>query len=163
MDEDAWRRLQEVIRNPGEGALPLFIGEAPGGGFYVPPALFAVRDVRHRLMQEELFGPVLALMRVERFESALAVAADSEYALAGAVYSRSPRNLELAARRFRVGNLYLNRPSTGAFVGRQPFGGFAMSGLGTKAGGPGYLMQFVNPRCVTQNTTRHGFTPEIEN
>jgi RHH-type proline utilization regulon transcriptional repressor/proline dehydrogenase/delta 1-pyrroline-5-carboxylate dehydrogenase len=78
------------------------------------------------------------------------------------VYSRSPSHLEEARRRFRVGNLDLNRGSTGALVGRQPFGGFAMSGLGTKAGGPSYLLQFADPRVVTENTLRRGFAPELQ-
>ena len=85
-----------------------------------------------------------------------------EFALTGAVYSRSPKHLEQARQGFRVGNLYLNRGSTGAMVHRQPFGGFKMSGAGTKAGGPGYLLNFVDPRCVTENTLRRGFTPDLE-
>ncbi len=112
-------------------------------------------------MQRELFGPLLAVFRARDFDHALEVAAASEFALTGAVYSRSPAHLDEARRRFRVGNLYLNRGSTGALVGRQPFGGFAMSGLGTKAGGPHYLLQFVEPRVVTENTLRRGFAPEL--
>lgn len=161
IDEEAWGRLREVIEHPGDGALTLYVGEAPEGGWYVPPALFGVAGVSHRLMQEEFFGPVLAIIKTLDFAEALRVAMASEYALTGALYSRSPEHLELAQKKFRVGNLYLNRHCTGAFVGRQPFGGFGMSGLGTKAGGPGYLINFVNPRCVTINTTRHGFTPEV--
>jgi RHH-type proline utilization regulon transcriptional repressor/proline dehydrogenase/delta 1-pyrroline-5-carboxylate dehydrogenase len=112
-------------------------------------------------MQEELFGPVLAVMQVETFNEALTVAVSTEYALTGAVYSRTPSHLEEAKKRFRVGNLYLNRGCTGALVQRQPFGGFGMSGLGTKAGGPGYLLQFAEPRCVSENTMRRGFTPDV--
>jgi len=110
-------------------------------------------------MREELFGPVLALLRVPDFGTALQIANRSEYGLSGAVFSRSPTNLERAAREFRVGNLYLNRGSTGALVGRQPFGGARHSGVGSKAGGPDYLMQFVTPRVVTENTLRQGFAP----
>ena len=77
------------------------------------------------------------------------------------MYSRSPVHLDIAREKFRVGNLYLNRGSTGALVDRQPFGGFGMSGGGTKAGGPGYLLHFANPRIVTENTMRRGFTPEL--
>ena len=95
-----------------------------------------------RLMQEELFGPVLAAMRAETFEEALDIALSTPFALTGAVFTRSPSHLERARERFRVGNLYLNRGSTGALVERQPFGGFGLSGLGTKAGGPGYLPAF---------------------
>jgi RHH-type proline utilization regulon transcriptional repressor/proline dehydrogenase/delta 1-pyrroline-5-carboxylate dehydrogenase len=132
------------------------------GGYYVAPAIFIVDDVKHPLMQRELFGPVLAVHRVKNFEQALAVANATEFALTGAVFSRSPERLQLARKRFRVGNLYLNRGSTGALVERQPFGGFHMSGIGTKAGGPGYLSLFVDPRVVTENLMRRGFTPDLE-
>ncbi len=98
-------------------------------------------------------------MRAENFSTALAIANKSDYALTGAVFSRSPENIALAASEFRVGNLYINRGSTGALVERQPFGGAKMSGIGSKAGGPDYLLQFVIPRVVTENTLRRGFAP----
>ncbi|HET8578756.1 MAG TPA: bifunctional proline dehydrogenase/L-glutamate gamma-semialdehyde dehydrogenase, partial [Methylomirabilota bacterium] len=160
IDEEAYRRLMEIVRNPGPGAQPLFVGAAMDGGYFVPPAVFLVSDPSHRLMQQELFGPILAVHRVASFAEALEKAVAVEFALTGAVYSRSPEHLEQARRKFRVGNLYLNHGSTGARVGRQPFGGFAMSGIGTKAGGPGYLPWFADPRVVTENTMRRGFTPE---
>ncbi len=106
-----------------------------------------------------MFGPILAVVRVETFDEALATALDTEYGLTGAVYSRSPHHLATAVDRFRVGNLYLNRGCTGALVGRQPFGGARMSGVGSKAGGPEYLHQFVIPRTVTESTLRRGFAP----
>jgi RHH-type proline utilization regulon transcriptional repressor/proline dehydrogenase/delta 1-pyrroline-5-carboxylate dehydrogenase len=126
---------------------------------YVP--LTIVADIRpeHRTAQEEIFGPVLAVMRARDFDEALAMANNSRFALTGGVFSRSPRNLERARREFRVGNLYLNRNITGALVHRQPFGGFKMSGVGSKAGGPDYLLQFMDPRVVTENTMRRGFAP----
>jgi RHH-type proline utilization regulon transcriptional repressor/proline dehydrogenase/delta 1-pyrroline-5-carboxylate dehydrogenase len=161
IDQDAYERLHKVIISPGEGATPLYIGEGRAGGYFVPPALFRVEDAAHRLMQEELFGPIVALMPVPSFEAALDVAVSTEFALTGAVYSRLPSHLEAARQRFRVGNLYLNRGCTGAMVQRQPFGGFGMSGMGSKAGGPGYLLHFADPRCVTENTMRRGFTPEL--
>lgn len=161
VDRSAFERLTAVIKDPGAGARPLFVGEAPAGGHFVPPAVFEVADPAHRLMQEELFGPVVALMKVESFDQALAVANGTRFALTGAVYSRSPAHLEEARRRFRVGNLYLNRGSTGALVDRQPFGGFKMSGIGTKAGGPNYLLFFADPRCATENTMRRGVVPEL--
>lgn len=162
IDQEAYDRLQGIVDDPGGGAELLFKGEAPLGGFYLAPVIFEVSDSKHRLMQEELFGPILTLMRVENFRDAIKVANATEFALTGGVYSRTPSHLEEAQREFRVGNLYLNRGCTGAVVSRQPFGGFAMSGKGTKAGGPGYLLQFVHPRVVTENTTRHGFTPEVD-
>jgi RHH-type proline utilization regulon transcriptional repressor/proline dehydrogenase/delta 1-pyrroline-5-carboxylate dehydrogenase len=162
VDEEAQQRLLGVIANPGAGAEALFVGKAPAGGTYVPPAIFKVKDAAHMLMQRELFGPVLAVHAVDSFEAAIDVANGTAFNLTGAVYSRSPAHLDDARRRFRVGNLYLNRGSTGALVERQPFGGFGMSGIGTKAGGPGYLQLFVDPRVVTENTMRRGFTPELE-
>lgn len=160
IDADAYERLTAVMDDPG--AEPLFVGKAPGEGFFVPPAVYRAADLRHRLMQEELFGPVLALFEASDFEAALEAAGSTDYALTGGVYSRSPAHLAEARRRFRVGNLYLNRPCTGAMVGRQPFGGFGMSGTGTKAGGAGYLLHFCNPSVVCENTMRSGFVPEGE-
>jgi RHH-type proline utilization regulon transcriptional repressor/proline dehydrogenase/delta 1-pyrroline-5-carboxylate dehydrogenase len=159
VDADAQARLLAAIE--AKGARKLFVGAAPADGWFVPPAILAVDDAQHDLMQRELFGPVLAVFRARDFDHALEVATGTEFALTGAVYSRSPGHLDEARRRFRVGNLYLNRGSTGALVGRQPFGGFAMSGTGAKAGGPGYLLQFADPRVVTENTLRRGFSPEL--
>jgi RHH-type proline utilization regulon transcriptional repressor/proline dehydrogenase/delta 1-pyrroline-5-carboxylate dehydrogenase len=162
VDEEAHARLMRVIENPGEGVRVLMRGKPVTGGHYVPATIVEVSDPNHALMQNELFGPVLACHVVKSFDDALTIATASDYALTGAVFSRSPMHLDEARRRFRVGNLYLNRGSTGALVERQPFGGFQMSGLGTKAGGPTYLLQFVNPRVVTENTLRRGFTPDLE-
>jgi RHH-type proline utilization regulon transcriptional repressor/proline dehydrogenase/delta 1-pyrroline-5-carboxylate dehydrogenase len=162
VDEEAHQRLMHAIESPGAGATPLYVGQAPSGGHFVPVAVFAVDDPAHPLMQRELFGPVLAVKKVKSFDEALSVANGTEFALTGAVFSRSPAHLDAARKRFRVGNLYLNRGSTGALVERQPFGGFGMSGIGTKAGGPGYLALFADPRVVTENTMRRGFTPDLE-
>jgi RHH-type proline utilization regulon transcriptional repressor/proline dehydrogenase/delta 1-pyrroline-5-carboxylate dehydrogenase len=163
IDREAYERLRGVIANPGAGARPIYIGDVPQGlhGYFVPPAVFEVTDAKHDLMSRELFGPVIGLMRADTFERALEIANESAYKLTGAVFSRSPSHLELARKSFRVGNLYLNRGSTGALVDRQPFGGFGMSGGGTKAGGPHYLLHFVDPRVVTENTMRRGVTPDI--
>jgi RHH-type proline utilization regulon transcriptional repressor/proline dehydrogenase/delta 1-pyrroline-5-carboxylate dehydrogenase len=127
----------------------------------VPPAIFEVNDPLHPLMQRELFGPILTVYAARDFSHALEVANTGDFALTGAVYSRSPRHLQQARDEFRVGNLYLNRSCTGAQVHRQPFGGFKMSGAGTKAGGPGYLLHFAEMRVCTENTLRRGFAPEI--
>ena len=110
---------------------------------------------------KEVFGPVLAITVCDSFEKALELANDSRFGLTGSVYSRNPKNLERAKKFFQAGNLYINRKSTGAIVGRQPFGGAKMSGLGTKAGGPDYLKEFVNTQCLTENTFRSGFLPEL--
>ena len=128
-------------------------------GHFVPLTIFQGIQPRHRLAQEEIFGPVLSIMKVKDFEEALRVANATEFALTGGVFSRSPENIEQAKKRFRVGNLYINRGCTGAIVGRHPFGGFKMSGVGSKAGGPDYLLQFMIPRNVVENTVRRGFAP----
>jgi RHH-type proline utilization regulon transcriptional repressor/proline dehydrogenase/delta 1-pyrroline-5-carboxylate dehydrogenase len=157
---DKVRSYIEVGR--GEGTPLLLRDESPGPGYYAPLAIFDDITPSHRLAREEIFGPVLSVMRAGDFSEALETANSTPYALTGAVFSRSPRNLERAARDFRVGNLYLNRGCTGALVSRQPFGGFGMSGIGSKAGGPDYLMQFLDPRTVTENTMRRGFAPSPE-
>lgn len=162
VDGDAQKRLLAVVTNPGDGAKVLLRRDVPSGGYFVPPTVISVTDAKHHVMQAEFFGPIVAVMAVDSFDAAIDIANGTEFNLTGAVFSRSPKHLEEARRRFRVGNLYLNRGSTGALVERQPFGGFGMSGIGTKAGGPGYLMNFVDPRVVTENTMRRGFTPELE-
>ncbi|MFH1024397.1 MAG: proline dehydrogenase family protein [Planctomycetota bacterium] len=161
IDEAACRHLRQIVETPDAGVTLLFKGDVPAEGWFVPPAVFEATDVRHRYLNEEFFGPVLTLLRVKTFDEALEAAVAPEFALTGAVYSRTPSHLAAARTRFRVGNLYLNRGSTGAMVGRQPFGGFGMSGGGTKAGGPGYLLNFADPRVVTENTLRRGFTPDV--
>lgn len=128
---------------------------------YVAPHIFSGVEPRHTIAREEIFGPVVAVMHAPTFEAALEIALSVSYRLTGGVYSRRPAHLELAKQRFRVGNLYLNRSITGALVGRQPFGGFGMSGVGSKAGGRDYLLQFVEPRVSCENTMRRGFAPEL--
>ena len=161
IDEASQAKLWKVIRDPGAGAKRIYVGEARTEGWFVPPALFEVNDPHHALMQDEFFGPVLALFPARDFTHAVEVANASMFALTGAVFSRSPVHLQQARESFRVGNLYLNRGCTGALVNRQPFGGFKMSGAGTKAGGPGYLLHFSEMRVCTENTMRRGFTPDI--
>ena len=124
--------------------------EVASGGFYVPATILGDVTPEDRIAQDELFGPVLAVMRAKDFDHALDLAASTPYALTGGVFSSRRENLAKAVMRFRVGNLYLNRAITGAVVGRQPFGGFGLSGGGTKAGGPDYLPNFMNPRVVTE-------------
>jgi RHH-type proline utilization regulon transcriptional repressor/proline dehydrogenase/delta 1-pyrroline-5-carboxylate dehydrogenase len=140
-------------------ATPAPPGGWPDGGFYVGPHVFAEVDPGVTIAQEEIFGPVLAVMKARDLGEALAVANGTSYALTGGLVSRSPVAIARARREFRVGNLYINRGITGAMVERQPFGGFKMSGVGSKAGGPDYLLQFMEPRVVTENTLRRGFAP----
>ena len=136
-------------------------GEAPAEGCYVPPVVVTDLPSTSAVLREEIFGPLLAVIKAENMAEALAIANDSDYALTGGLFSRSPANIREAARNFAVGNLYINRGITGAVVGRQPFGGFRMSGVGSKAGGPDYLLQFLEPRVVTENTMRRGFSPDV--
>ena len=127
-------------------------GDRPvaGDGYFVPPTIIADVDARARVFQEEIFGPVLAVAKAKDFTHALALANDSEYGLTGAVFSRDPEHLRQAAECFHVGNLYLNRKCTGAMVGAHPFGGFNMSGTDSKAGGPDYLLLFLQAKSVAQ-------------
>ncbi len=128
-------------------------------GYFLSPVIFADVPPDSRLAQEEVLAPVLAVIRAESFEQAVDIANGTSYALTGGVFSRSPRNIESAKRRLEVGCLYVNRKITVSKVDRQPFGGFKMSGLGTKTGGPDYLQQYAVPRTISENTTRHGFSP----
>jgi RHH-type proline utilization regulon transcriptional repressor/proline dehydrogenase/delta 1-pyrroline-5-carboxylate dehydrogenase len=128
---------------------------------FVSPHIFWTVPEDHELAREEIFGPVLAIMHAKDFDDALRIANSLPYKLTGGVFTRKPANLEKAKREFRVGNLYLNRGITGALVARQPFGGFAMSGGGSKAGGKDYLLHFVDPRLTCENTLRRGFAPEL--
>lgn len=163
IDEDSFRKIHEYIaigRKEGREALAIKVGQLAEQGYFVGPHIFADVPSTARIAQEEIFGPVLAVIRANDLDEALAIANSTEYALTGGVYSRSPANLARVRRELIVGNLYLNRPITGALVGRQPFGGFRMSGIGSKAGGPDYLLQFVVPRTITENTMRRGFAPE---
>lgn len=141
-----------------EGQL-YYQGQVPADGFYVPPTIFTGIEPQHRLAREEIFAPILAVLRAASFERALDVALDADYALTGGVFSRLPPHLQLTRERFRVGNLYLNRRITGALVAAQPFGGVKLSGTGIQAGGPDYLKQFMWTRVVSENTMRHGFVP----
>jgi RHH-type proline utilization regulon transcriptional repressor/proline dehydrogenase/delta 1-pyrroline-5-carboxylate dehydrogenase len=121
--------------------------------------VFSQVDPQSELAQRELFGPVLAVISAPDFSSALQMANATPYALTGGLYSRTPSHIQQARQDFAVGNLYINREITGALVERQPFGGFKLSGVGSKAGGPDYLLQFLEPRTVTENTQRQGFAP----
>jgi len=128
----------------------LYRSETPDKGFYVPLTIAEGFTPEHRLAQEEVFGPLLTIMRAQDFDQALEWANSTRFALTGAIFSKNKAHLDRAVREFRVGNLYLNRSCVGALVKVQPFGGFKMSGVGTKAGGPDYLLHFMDPRAVTQ-------------
>jgi RHH-type proline utilization regulon transcriptional repressor/proline dehydrogenase/delta 1-pyrroline-5-carboxylate dehydrogenase len=145
-----------------EGKLLLKRDLPEAEGHFVPLTIFTDIRPEHRIAQEEIFGPVLAIIRVRDFDEALQVANRTSYALTGSLFSRSPGNIARARRGFQVGNLYINRGCTGAVVGRHPFGGFKLSGVGSKSGGPNYLSQFMIPRTIAENTIRSGFAPVDE-
>jgi RHH-type transcriptional regulator, proline utilization regulon repressor / proline dehydrogenase / delta 1-pyrroline-5-carboxylate dehydrogenase len=162
VDEEAYKRILATIESAKSSSRLVFQGQAPAGGYFVPPTIFADVDPNSDLAQKEIFGPVLAVIKAKDMDHALKIANSTEYALTGGLYSRSPATIERVKREFEVGNLYINRGNTGALVERHPFGGFKMSGVGSKAGGPDYLLQFMEPRVVTENTMRRGFVPNDE-
>ncbi len=154
-------KINQYIESGMRSAKLLARGALPeGSGYYVRPTVFVDVPLDSEIACDEIFGPVLSVFRARDFEESLEIAMRSSYALTGGVFSRNPRNIDMARERFRVGNLYINRQITGAIVARQPFGGLAMSGVGEKAGGPDYLRQFMEPRVVTESTMRRGFAPE---
>jgi len=124
-----------------------------GDGYFIQPTVVADIKPKSKLEQEEIFGPVLAVIKSHNFEHALEIANDTEFGLTGAVYSSSPQKLEKAKREFHVGNLYINRKCTGAMVGAHPFGGFNMSGTDSKAGGPDYLYLFTQAKSIGEKLT----------
>ena len=133
-----------------EGRLIAGGGVLPGDGYFVQPTVFAGVESKARIFQEEIFGPVLTVSRARDFSHALELANDTEYGLTGAVYSRNPETIHRARQEFFVGNLYINRKCTGAMVGAHPFGGFNMSGTDSKAGGPDYLLQFLQAKSIAE-------------
>ncbi len=163
IDEDAHARVLRYRQAAHqEGDVVLERDDVPAGGWYVGPTIVVVDEPRCSVATEEIFGPFLAVMRAGDLDEALAIANDTEYALTAGVFSRSPGNIRRASDGLRAGNVYVNRGITGAVVGRQPFGGYGLSGVGSKAGGPDYLLSFVEPRVVTENTVRQGFVPSDE-
>ena len=161
IDEAAYRRILEYIEiGRKEATLAFQAKEVPPRGYFIPPTIFTDVKPHMRIAREEIFGPVLSVLKVRDLDEALEVANGTDYALTAGFFSRSPDNIERVKARLEAGNVYINRSCTGAIVGRHPFGGFKMSGSGTKAGGEDYLLHFLVPRVVTENTSRHGFAPE---
>jgi RHH-type proline utilization regulon transcriptional repressor/proline dehydrogenase/delta 1-pyrroline-5-carboxylate dehydrogenase len=162
IDQAAAERVREYIQLGCREGMLTFQGKAlENDGWYVPPAIFTGVSPHARIAQEEIFGPVLCLLQARDLDEAIDWANSTPYALTGGFFSRSPANIEQVRAEFEVGNLYINRGITGAIVARHPFGGFKMSGAGTKAGGSEYLLNFMFPRVVTENVMRRGFAPEI--
>ncbi len=159
IDATAMNRIREYIEKGKQESQLALAMESPENGYFVSPTIFKNVTPTDTIAQEEIFGPVVAVMRVKNFSQALEVANGTDYALTGGLYSRTPNHIEQATQEFEVGNLYINRTITGAIVARQPFGGFKLSGVGSKAGGPDYLLQFLEPRHITENIQRQGFAP----
>jgi 1-pyrroline-5-carboxylate dehydrogenase len=133
-----------------EGRLVLGGGRAPGEGYFIQPTIIADVDPKSRIAQEEVFGPVLAVIKARDFDRALEIANDTEFGLTGAVYSKNKDKIEKAEEVFHVGNLYLNRKCTGAMVGAHPFGGFNMSGTDSKTGGKDYLLHYLQAKSIAE-------------
>lgn len=159
IDKNAHERILSVISEASSKFKIVGQSAVKSSGYFVPATIFRDVDDSAFIWNQEIFGPVVACRNVATFDQALQLANSAEYALTGGLYSRNPANIEKAKREFKVGNLYINRGCTGALVCRQPFGGFKMSGVGSKAGGPDYLIQFVEPRTISENTVRRGFAP----
>jgi RHH-type proline utilization regulon transcriptional repressor/proline dehydrogenase/delta 1-pyrroline-5-carboxylate dehydrogenase len=161
IDEGALKRIRGWQEKAAEfGRVVLQRDDLPDKGYFVGPAIIDDVAPTSALAYEEIFGPVIAVLRAKDFDHAIEIANTSQYALTAGLISRSPSHIREAAESLRAGNIYINHGTTGAVVGRQPFGGSRMSGFGQKAGGPDYLYQFVEPRVVTENTIRQGFAPE---
>ncbi len=161
IDETAYKRILGMIEaGKKEATLAYQAKDVPNEGYFIPPTIFTDVSPNDRVAREEIFGPVLSVIKVRDLDEALEVANGIDYALTAGFFSRSPANIERIKAELVAGNVYVNRSCTGAVVGRHPFGGFKMSGGGTKAGGGDYLLQFLIPRVVTENIMRHGFAPE---
>ena len=162
IDETAYRRIQEIIESgKSEATLAFQATKIPEKGYFIPPTIFTGVKPEMTLSQCEIFGPVLSVLKARDLDDAIRIANDTDYALTAGFFSRSPANIERVKAELVAGNVYVNRSCTGAVVGRHPFGGFKMSGGGTKAGGSDYLLNFLVPRVVTENIMRHGFAPEV--
>jgi 1-pyrroline-5-carboxylate dehydrogenase len=151
VSESAHRNILEYIElGKKEGRVIAGGAAGPGPGYFIQPTVIADVKPTARIAQEEIFGPVLAVIPVQSYDEALTVANGTEYGLTGAVYTKNPEKIERAKREFFVGNLYINRKCTGAIVGAHPFGGFNMSGTDSKAGGRDYLLLFLQAKSVAE-------------
>jgi RHH-type transcriptional regulator, proline utilization regulon repressor / proline dehydrogenase / delta 1-pyrroline-5-carboxylate dehydrogenase len=161
IDREAQERVLRYREVAGD-AVAASARQVPEEGWFVAPSLAVGLPEDSEVNREEIFGPLLSLTTVRDIDEALEVIHSLPFALTGGLFSRSPATVERVAALSPVGNLYVNRGITGAMVGRQPFGGNRRSGVGSKAGGPDYLLQFVEPRVVTENTMRHGISVEAD-
>jgi len=151
INENAYNSILDYIKiGKAEGTLYCGGEPAPGDGWFIRPTVITINDSKARIFQEEIFGPVLAVIRARDFDHAIELANDSEYGLTGAVYTKNRKKIERAKKEVFCGNLYINRKCTGALVGAHPFGGFHMSGTDSKAGGPDYLLLFTQAKAIAE-------------
>ena len=165
VDEQARDRVRfflDLARREGNLLVEAKLPPSCDDGCYIAPAVFTDIPESARVAQEEIFGPLLCVLRARDFDHALSIANATRYALTGGLFSRSPAHIEQAKREFAAGNLYINRKITGSQVDAQPFGGYRLSGTGVKAGSPDYLLHFMDARCITENTLRSGLVPTQE-
>jgi RHH-type proline utilization regulon transcriptional repressor/proline dehydrogenase/delta 1-pyrroline-5-carboxylate dehydrogenase len=160
IEREAQERVARYAQIAGSGGRVIAGPDPPGEGWFASPSLACELPADSPVLRDEIFGPLLAVEAVVSIDAACEAVERSPFALTGGIFSRSPSTVRAVAERLPVGNLYVNRGTTGAMVGRQPFGGNRRSGVGSKAGGPDYLLQFVEPRVVTENTVRHGLLVE---
>ena len=159
IDQRALERVRHFVQLGKNDGTCILDQQVKGPGYFQGPVILTNLPPSHSVVQEEIFGPVLVLLKVSTISEALELANNSSYALTGGIFSRSPGNIQLARETLDVGNLYINRPITGSLVMRQPFGGHRLSGIGRKAGGSEYLEQFMVEKIITENTLRRGFAP----
>lgn len=159
IDDKAYKEIMSYIKLAERDGKSLLEPKKMPANF-ISPRIFEGLGPDHKVVQEEIFGPVLVLLKARDIDHALELANNSDYGLTGGIYSRSPKNIAKVKQEFQVGNLYINRPCTGAVVARQAFGGVKQSSIGFKAGGPNYLLQFVQEKTISENTMRRGFVAD---
>jgi len=164
VDKDSYERIKQIIKTNKElyeCVQPEISELEKDKGYFVAPHVFFDVDPYSPLATQEIFGPVLSVIKVQNLDQAIKIANDSQYALTAGIYSRLPSHIQRVREELECGNLYINRSITGAMVDRHPFGGYKLSGLGSKTGGPDYLKAFMEPRVITENLVRQGFSPDI--
>jgi RHH-type proline utilization regulon transcriptional repressor/proline dehydrogenase/delta 1-pyrroline-5-carboxylate dehydrogenase len=161
IEREAQERLASSTRRASSDGRVIARADPPeSNGWFASPTLARELGSSSPLLREEIFGPLLTVESVASVEEACDLVDELPFGLTGALFTRSPATVDRVTKRSPVGNLYVNRGATGAMVGRQPFGGNRLSGVGSKAGGPDYVVQFTQPHVVTENTTRHGLVAE---
>jgi RHH-type transcriptional regulator, proline utilization regulon repressor / proline dehydrogenase / delta 1-pyrroline-5-carboxylate dehydrogenase len=164
IDRDAYERVQSFLKQAVGKQIfqPNKKFAFMESGYFVPPTLLEGVSIEDPVLKQEVFGPVVFALKSKSIQEAVLIANNSVSALTGGIYSRNPESIDFVRQNLEVGNLYINRSITGAIVGRHPFGGYKLSGVGSKAGGPDYLLQFVDPIVIVENTIRRGYAGDLE-